>query len=63
MRQEIGDKRYDFSLLNDGATRGNRTPKGCPTASLVLRVYQFRHGRIKIFLYFDNMQFVFQPFL
>ena len=29
-----------------GATRGNRTPKGCPTASLVLRVYQFRHGRI-----------------
>lgn len=40
-----------------GATGGNRTPKDFSTASLVLRVYQFRHDRVPIKIYYKTIFF------
>ncbi len=42
MKSRASRKKF-FIDIYIGADRGNRTPKACATASLVLRVYQFHH--------------------
>lgn len=49
---------YATKLVRPG---GIEPPRILSTASLVLRVYQFRHDRI-YFVYFDKNMFFFQPF-
>ena len=44
--RKLGQVFLVSSIIFSGADRGTRTPKDFSTASLVLRVYQFRHIRI-----------------